>query len=673
MKRTYLIFFGIFFLSITNLFSQQEEIDSLEIENFESDEDSSIVEENSSEVIGYLLETARNYYLEAISVKTHEDSLKSVEKFEKAIEVLNYLSSMPSIEQNEEYNNLVKNIVEDYEKYIANIDALGSSSSIFALRKKLNQSIDKEKKIEFESAIPKDNFNTEIPLIINNYVENNIYFLKEKSPQHFRFWMSQSGRYFSVIEKILREEGVPDELKYLAMIESGLTPKARSWAKAVGMWQFMKSTGSSYGLKFNYWTDDRCDVEKSTRAAAKHLRDLYNMFNDWHLALAAYNSGAGRVSRAIKKSGTTNFWKMWNYLPRETRNYVPSFIAATLMAKSPEQYGFYDLQYNDPLIYDEVEMNESVDLSVLANCAMTTVDSIKTLNPSLLRFATPNTNFTLRIPVGSKEMFLENYSKIPESEKHQWITHKVKRGETLKKIASCYGITTSDLATANNLLVKSKVRSGKILHIPISRNEILNEKKLQSNLASYEEENQDGNKKIIHKVKRGETLNSIAKKYNVSESKIRNWNGLKYGKKIKVGKRLKIFVSKNLSNVVTSEKNGTQKKHIVKKGETLSSIAKKYNIKVENIKSWNNISSNKIKVDQSLKLYVSTTNIDKKQRFSSDNKTEQKQIVHKVKRGDTLCSIAKKYGTTSETLQNLNNLGNTELKIGMKLNVSLDE
>jgi len=283
--------------------------------------------------------------------------------------------------------------------------------------------------------------------------------------------MENSGKYFPIIEPILEAEGVPNELKYLPMIESGMNPRARSWARAVGLWQFIKGTGKLYGLNSNFWYDERCDIEKSTHAAAHYLRDLHDEFGDWYLALAAYNSGAGRVHRAIRKSNTRNFWHMWNYLPRETRNYVPEFIATVLMARDPEDYGFSNLVRSAPYAFDTLLLTESVDLSVLSRCAETTVDTLQQLNPSLMRFATPSSQFVLRIPRGRKKIFAANYALVPQSDKRQWLTHTIKKGETLKKIAHQYGISSTDVAEVNQIVAGTKLRVGKVLLIPISKRE----------------------------------------------------------------------------------------------------------------------------------------------------------------------------------------------------------
>jgi membrane-bound lytic murein transglycosylase D len=343
--------------------------------------------DNDNELILQRLEQARQHYLLAIASQEAGDSLSSGTEFETAIQILNEISEYPSIDSSKEYIDLSKSLIEDYEKYIAQIDSLGPDASVYALREKMNQVLDQGDTTGLN--IPRIEIQgTQVPLPMNEYVERATAFFMGKGRPHMERWLYLSGKYCPMMRRIFREEGTPEELAYLSMPESGLRTDARSWARAVGLWQFMKGTGSMYGLRSNWWIDEIRDFEKSTRAAARHLKDLYNEFGDWNLVLGAYNAGPGRIFRGMRRSGSNDFWEMRRHLPRQTRNYIPQYIAVARIVLNPEKHGFTDIPMADSLAFDVVEINDCVDLRVLAKCALTTVDTLQNLNPELLRWCT---------------------------------------------------------------------------------------------------------------------------------------------------------------------------------------------------------------------------------------------------------------------------------------------
>ncbi|MGB5875610.1 MAG: lytic transglycosylase domain-containing protein, partial [Bacteroidota bacterium] len=355
----------------------------------------------SDSLISALLERARLHYLSAMSAQYNGDSVRSTMQFEEAISLLDELSFVPGIESSSEFNDLSKAVVEDYGLYIANIDTLSPGSSVFALREKLTQLI--ELTDSAGALIPSDLIQgTTVPLVVNRLVEQNIAFFEGKGREHMERWLYRAGLYVPMMKRIFADEGVPEEVVYLSMVESGLNPRARSWARAVGMWQFVRGTGRMYGLRGNYWYDERRDFEKATRAAAQHLNDLYEEFGDWYLAIAAYNSGAGRIYRGIRRSASTDFWEMRQYLPRETRNYVPQYIAVTIIVLNPEAHGFGHVKPAPPLLYEFVTVDDCVDLKILARCASTDVSTLRDLNPELIQWCTPpgTKEYRLRVPSG---------------------------------------------------------------------------------------------------------------------------------------------------------------------------------------------------------------------------------------------------------------------------------
>src|SRR5438874_1704155 len=311
---------------------------------------------------------------------------------------------------------------------------------------------------------------SDLPLIINDYVAGYINFYSTRGHGTVERALVRSGRYRDMILRVLKEEGVPQDLIYLAEAESGFEPLALSRAGARGMWQFMSSRASGYGLRRSWWIDERQDPEKATRAAARHLKDLYNQFGDWYLAIAAYNSGPGNVQQAVRRTGYADFWELYrrNVLPRETKNYVPIILAFTVMAKNPKQYGLDDVQPALPLETDTVRVDYPVDLRLVAECVDTDLDRLTELNPSLLRLTTPkDAIYDLRLPAGTKEKFEKSIAAIPLDKRVSWRYHHVAAGDTLDSIARQYRTTPSAIRGVNELPSEQLHAESKII-IPIT-------------------------------------------------------------------------------------------------------------------------------------------------------------------------------------------------------------
>jgi membrane-bound lytic murein transglycosylase D len=352
----------------------------------------------------------------------------------------------------------------------------GTAPNVMALEPPISNESSDDLKMEFlltDRRGKEPNF--DIPIVINGRVEQFIHYFQTRIRHKFVTWLARSEKYIPAMKSLLKEYGLPEDLVYMALIESGFDPYAYSRAKAVGQWQFIYLTGKRYGLRMNWWVDERRDPEKSTIAAAKYLKDLYEMFACWYLAAAGYNAGEYKIINAIKRYKTEDFWKLTQqrYLKRETKDYVPLMIAAALVAKDPEKYGFTDVEYQEPLRYEKVKVPELTALSHIAKACETALEEIKDLNPEIRRGVTPpnEIDYEIKIPFGKKDLFLENFEAIQPLERFQFKTHLVKKGETLKGIAKLYRVELEPLLEINYLTKTSAVSKGMTLLIPISKDE----------------------------------------------------------------------------------------------------------------------------------------------------------------------------------------------------------
>ncbi|PKL51729.1 MAG: lytic transglycosylase [Nitrospira bacterium HGW-Nitrospira-1] len=306
--------------------------------------------------------------------------------------------------------------------------------------------------------------------VASKAVEKNIGLFSNTIRDRFSLWLSRSGKYLDMMKEILRQKDVPENIVFLSLIESGFNPGAYSVAHAAGPWQFIASTARRYGLEINWWKDERRDPVKSTGAAASYLKDLYKMFGSWNLAMAAYNAGEGRIQKAMKRSNADNYWALLGtkHIKTETKEYVPRFIAASLIATNPGEFGFDEIEYHEPLSFDEVDLNSPIDLSVAAECAGATVEEIRRLNPELRRWCTPPDVpiYTLKIPEGTKEQFFKALASIPENERFTIERYAVKKGETFSRIAKKTGVPVPVILSLNSMEKIMPLKTGSVVYLP---------------------------------------------------------------------------------------------------------------------------------------------------------------------------------------------------------------
>jgi len=377
---------------------------------------------------------------------------------------------------------------------------------------------------------------SDLPLVSNDVVDGVITYLQGRGSGFVKRALTRLGQYQPLFAEELRQQGLPQDLVYLAAAESAFNPFALSRAGAKGIWQLMLSRAIEYGLKRDRWVDEREDPVKSTQVAVRHLKDLYSLFGDWYLAMAAYNCGPVAVQRAIEKTGYADFWTLYKLhaLPVDTENYVPVILAMALIAKNPQAYGF-DVQPDSPVQADEVTVGSPTDLRLIAQIIDHPVEELIRLNPGLLRWTTPanDPEFALRLPAGTKETYEQAIALIPPDKRIWWRAHKVAEGETLASVARQFRVSTVALAGANNLLPGAALEGGSRLLLPLAPGS-------EASLARVRE--RGPRRPIRYRVKAGDTLDRIADRFDVTPYQIRRWNKLQSSKLV-AGRSLRIYVA----------------------------------------------------------------------------------------------------------------------------------
>jgi membrane-bound lytic murein transglycosylase D len=641
------------------------------------------------------LENGRLQYSKALLSNEQSDSKSSLEEFEAAVKQINKIESSlldkyPAWK--EDFNELATSVVQDY---IISQNDIPDNSSVFKLAKRVNVTYDKVETKYYTNVFNPDDLpkGDDIKLEKNSYVNDYLNYFQTTGKKYMDKWLYRAGKYFNLMRSILRQHGVPEELIYLAMIESGLDPAISSWAGAIGMWQFMPTTGSAYGLYYDEYTDDKRDIEKATDAAARHMKDLYSNLGDWYLCLASYNAGQGRINSAIKKSGSKDFWTIRDYLPKETRNYVPQYIACALITIDPKAYGFNDVEYAPPIEYDRVVIKSQISISRIAELCESEVDKVRDLNSQMLKDVTPvfTDGYLIKIPKGTFNTFKKNYENASDFDKYgfeaaydgdegttvghtdasgpkykihnysvedpkyiistskrELVIHTLSDNEKLKSVADKYSVRTSDLRIWNHINYGKYPKKGDSLFVwltPEKYKELYGVKEEEKiNNKSEDKVEVTNNEKTENVKKDNENILVNKENSNNNDSKENS------------GKDEEVVVKKE-SKENTKEKSSKKKEkasaqtYTVKAGDNLTMIAGKYDVSVDELKDWNELETDKITVGQKLKIYSDKT-------VKKEDKTSKKKniVYYKVKSGDNLTSVAEKYSVSVSEIKEWNEL-----------------
>lgn len=621
-----------------------------------------------------------------------------------------------------------------------------------------------------------------IPVVVNEPVQKWVRLFNGNLRSNFSRWIARLGYYGPTIEGVLDDEGVPRDLIYLAMIESGFNLSAKSHASAVGPWQFIASTGRMYGLNNGPFVDDRSDLVTASRAAARHLKDLYKIYGDWYLAFAAYNAGPGKVNQAIKRGGTTDYWRLSSAHSRlfrqETKDYVPKVLAALHIVKNYKKYGYSDGSFSDPMEFDRVTIPDATDVAAIAKSAGTTEEIIRNLNPALVIGITPpNQGIEIYIPKGAKEEFLRRYESMPAHERVSSIQYRTGKKDTLASVASHYGVSAGQIAKLNGMNAKQKITPGMMLKIPATKSVLMA-------YAGGQTRSSGKQSMAYYRVRKGDTLAKVARANRVSVGQVAKWNNLRANSQLRVGQKMKIYrfdagnsgslfagtsypskqrvsgvsaiilqdekqpialdlpksnkielpnmvaqsdgveipnedqpalikindsdvadgmnvldavtssTTVAMTNVATRYESGMispvsdatslassglttthrPTQHTVKRGESLATIAIRYDMKVDQLKKFNGLTGNKITPNQKLWLVAKKTNSTTAISYTHVNQPLAAKVsggnsVYVVKPRDTLSSVAKINRVTVSQLKTWNQLAADQIRVGQKLKI----
>lgn len=573
----------------------------------------------------------------------------------------------------EVYPNIV-DLGEDAETFkqkeisIEGVDALDENSADSTSLKIIESFLDTLDKSQFT-----------LPIEFNERVLQEIFYMTHAAREFTASSLNRKTAYDSLIYSQLDSAKMPRDLIYLALVESGFKTKAYSRAKASGMWQFIPETGKRYGLAVDYWVDMRRTPELATAAALKYLKRLYDEFGDWLLAMAAYNCGEGRVRRLVKEaaldtlrdtSKAITYWEL--QLPKETMRYVPRILAAMVVGHYPEQYDM-QIKTESLMEFDTVTVFDSFSLEEVAKLLNVAEDTLRTLNMELIKWCTPpnKDSYVLRLPVGTREIFVNGYDTMKKNDFSGWQRHKVRKGENMGGIARQYGIKLSELQLANNMK-STRIRAGQTLLIPIKVSKKKSTGKKPENIRLYI-------------VKKGDDLAIISRKFGISKQNLQEWNSLDSTSNVIVGDTLKVSLPKHETTTVTAKLENSQKPYskkvntstyVVQSGDTYANIAKTLDVPVVMLLNQNSGFYKRLTVGDTLIVpkILQNKNTAKAEKKKQLPKEQIANSVYVVQPGDNLTIIAAKFSTTVSKIQAINNMGNsTNLNIGQKLKIAIAE
>lgn len=602
-------------------------------------------DEIDKELLRRISDTYRLHVL-AIDAQVQGDLVQAEHYINESFgSIQSMMDDYPELQGNRRFAELYRSVMAEHSEFYGITESRAETEGdIFKIREEL---FSDQNDWATEGYVLPENLTInklEVPLVQNQHVNRHLMYYTLRRPDVMERWLERSEHFFPMMKEIFTDEGVPTELIHLSMIESGLVPTARSWAAAVGLWQFIRATGSVYGLEVNWWIDERRDPVKATRAAAQHLRDLHDIWGDWHLALANYNLSPRGLRRAINAAGgVEDYWAAYPYLPRETRGYVPGFIAATMIALNPEEFGFEKPTGINQYSYEVAEVDGLMPLEDLAKAAGISMQELRDLNPELLRWATPPGNkYPLKLPVGISEEFMIAYQEIPKDNRASEIAmHTVSRGETLGYIARRYGTSVRALFDSNDGL-SSTIYPGQTIVVPvapgsseqIAADRSANRRTTTTRTTQRPQVQAPANSSSMsYTVKSGDTIGHIAEWFDVRAWQVRAWNNVQ--NTIRVGQRLTIYVSNNRSEYYSQVESLTfaQKQEIERRQRSGENI---YALRFDG-------------------AGTSTGSGD--------------AITYTVRRNDTLGNIARRHGVSVADIQRENNLRGTTIYAGQSLTI----